>query len=561
MTGLSARCAELIRRNAHWLAPVVIVVVTGYAIWCGAMGIDFGDHWDEHYHVAGVRSCVDRLAILPQRYIYGSVYFLVGLAVVFANDPSFLPRFIKEVRPISDPDLVNLSGLSSVEEFQGTARVLLASSEYVLEVRTVFFCLSALASLWVFLTVRKLFPGRHLGAVAAALFIALCWELHYHQRFIAVDALLAQAVAALLFFLSGAWLSASRPSFPIWYGASAAVAAGAFCCKATGLVTLLPVLLLPFVMPRPLPRLTRLGFAVFATIVFGLVTSLLQPATIVDFLRYFATLSSESSHYGGSHLDHTSMTSGPVERVGKVLVWLWLAVPSPYVAAAIPLTLIAGFGVFRFARLRRGLSMLGGVLVAGLCGFLLMHPLQVVRQYLMLLPLMAIAFGVGLLALQQRIGSRWPWIWRTLLAGLVVIFVLNARWLHASAAGIRDATDERILQEVAADLLRHPEVVKLSPQVYAALPARLKPGYRCSPDPSHDPAPVLLRITEQRIPDTFGLSRRLYGPQGANYDWYTSWRGKADAQPIVRLSPGQALRFDVPAHQYARCVPTGAPAP
>ena len=226
------------RRHVAWLAPLSVLGLIGFSIVCGAIGIDFGWHWDEHYHVSGVRECVDGLTLWTHLYIYGSVYFYLGLLVVSAHNLGFLAAFFREVARKSDGAIVDLAGYDSVKRFQQSAHELLVSNRYLLETRMVFFCISALAALWVYLTVRKLYPGRYGGALGAAAFVALSWELHYHARFIAIDAVVAQLMAAELYLLSSTWTASRLPSFLGCYAGAAVVAGILFACKATGLAAL-----------------------------------------------------------------------------------------------------------------------------------------------------------------------------------------------------------------------------------------------------------------------------------------------------------------------------------
>ena len=47
------------------LAFVGVFVVDGF------LGLNFGPHWDEWYHVKGMGSCVQRLSLLPDAVSYG----------------------------------------------------------------------------------------------------------------------------------------------------------------------------------------------------------------------------------------------------------------------------------------------------------------------------------------------------------------------------------------------------------------------------------------------------------------------------------------------------------
>ena len=556
------RLRSLSDSSRRWLAAALVAGLIAFSIFCGYVGIDFGFHWDEGLQVAGVRNCVDKLMLMPSIYNYGSIYVLVGVAVLMAHHLGFFPAFLREMRGLHDNAISDVEGYQSVKEFQKSARALLDSPRYMLENRMVFFCLCSLTTLWVYLILRRLYPHRYLGALAAAAFVACSWEFQYHSRFIAVDALLAQIVAAELLLLVYCWLARTPRAFLGWYLAAAVGAGVAFTCKAPGLVALLAVVCVPFIRPLEHSLSRRIGLAALAVIVTTAVAIILQPSFVVDPLRNLTVLARIAEEYAKTASDHPNTTAGIIDRAGSFLAWLWLEVPSPYLWISLVFSPIALFGLGCFMRDHRRLAILGGVIAVSLVVMMVRHPLMIVRNYLMLLPMLAIGFGLGLRTLHDRLGQRFQarWILLLVIAGL---FVLNARWLHAAAVGIRDTSAEAIRQAVAVDLLRRPESVRLSPRAFVELVPRLSSRYRCQPGgaggaggPSHPEAAVLLHIEEHKWrANVFGLSRRLYGPQAVNYDWYTTWNSRPDRSPIVIISARLARKQSLPVEPYGVCNP------
>jgi hypothetical protein len=559
---LAAWLVALARRNCRWLSVAAVLGALAFAIVCGWLGRDFGDHWDESYHVDGVRLAVANLHFFHQRYIYGSVYLLLGVAVVFFHHPTFFPSFVREMRTMNTYDSAREVGqYQSVQAFQASAKTLIDSPDYVLQTRMLFFVTSSLAAIWVYLTLRKLYPGRYLGALAAAAFLIFSWELHYHQRFIAIDAVLAQVIAAALLLLTRAWLAASPRSFLFNYLGAAAVAGIAFSCKAPGLVAIVPVGLLPFLRPgpSPVPALRARDCLGLAALVFAATAVVLQPGLAIDLPRMLATWASQAVNYENSA--HVNMTFGVGERVGSFLAWLWLAVPSPYLGGSVLLSLIVVVGLARFVQSHRRLACLAGAVAVVLLTMMARHPLLIVRQYLMLIPLMALAFGVGVMALQARLARRRPWLWRLALGAVAVVFLLNGRWLYASAMSIRQTTSDSILRDVAADLLRKPQTVRVSAGLFADLVPRLSTGFRCHDAETPAAAahgagsPLVIRVSERAWrANAYGLSRRFYGARPANYDWYPSWIARP-ASPVLVLAPIQVRWYLPPNETFALCEP------
>lgn len=549
--------------RARWLAPLALAGLLAFSIVCGAIGVNFGEHWDEHYQIEGVQECVDGLVLAPRKYIYGNVYFLLGNAVVLADDPGFPLAFLREMRAREDYTMVEIDQYNSVRRFRFLAREFLNSPRYLLEMRMVFFCLSALGAVWIYLAIRMLRPGRPLAALAGAAFVVLSWELHYHSRFIAVDALMAQLAALEMYLLAAAWSTRAAGSFAFNYVAAAAVAGISFACKATGLALLIPVLVLPFVRrPPPGQRRHAVPLAGLAGIVFFMTVVVLQPGTLYDFPRYATTLRREAWEYGLKTSPAPHTTASVVDRTSKFLQWLWLAVPSPYRVGAALLSAVTLVGVVRFVRNRFRLALVGGSLVALMVVTMAMHPLLIVRQYLLLIPLEALAFGIGVAVLQFHLAQR-PGLRRGLLLAMGLVFALNARWLYRTARTIPGADMPGTLDHLTADLLARPQRIRLSPLVHAAIADRLK-GYRCQAgdtkdEPERD-APLAIRADERRWhANELGMTARTYGARWVNFDWYTPWVSNPASPPIFVLPLEYARKQRIQVEAYSVCTPEPDP--
>jgi len=547
-------------RHARAVAIAVVAGLVLFANLCGHVGIDYGYHWDEHYQIEGVSTCVDNLIFLPQKYIYGSIYFLVGMAVVLRHNPSFPAGFLHDLRSRPGAEIIDLAGYPSVQKFQRVSHVLLGSPDYLIENRLIFFALSSLVIVWVYLLMRRLHPQRYAGALAAAAFVAGSWELQYHARFLAVDALMAQIFAGQLLLLAAAWLAPTPASRFGWY-LGAGVAAGlALSCKATGLATFPPVALFPLLHPEPMPARRRLAVAVAGLSAASVTALLFQPGLLIDPLRVISVLRREAWEYGGAVATHPNLTSGFFDRVGSFLAWLWLAVPSPFVPVAVIASTITIAGLILFVRAHRRLSILGGVACAALLFAMVKQPLLIVRHYLLFIPVMALGFGHGITFIAHTLRTR-PWIWRVAVGALCLVFVVQERWLYRAAASVRDSTAASIAADGAAALLRSPEAIRLSPQAYAELAPRLAPRFRCTSEASEAAdLPLVIHLKEREWrSNSFGLSRRLYGPRDVNYDWYASWIGRPEHSPLVILSPRAAHRQNVPTAGFGVCKPVQGP--
>jgi len=564
MNALHAGLSRLAVWRPRWLAPLALAGLLAFSIVCGAIGVNFGDHPDEHYQIGGVQECIDGLVLAPRRYIYGNVYFLLGNAVVLADNPRFVPDFLREMRAREDGAIVELDQYNSVKRFQFLARQFLHSPRYLTEMRMVFFCLSALTAVWIYLAIRKVRPGRPLAALAGAAFVLLSWELHYHGRFIAVDALMAQFAALELYLLATAWSTRVYRSFILSYVAAAVVAGLAFASKATGLLLFVPVVILPFLWrPPPGQRRRALPLAVLAGLVFLATVVVLQPGTLYDFPKYATTLRREAWEYSLKQFQpHSTVSVG--DRTSRFLQWQWLAVPSPYRLGAVFLSAITLVGVVRLVRDRFRLAVLCGSLVVLMVVTMAIHELMIVRQFLLLIPLQALAFGVGVAALQFHL-ARHPRLRRGLLLAVGLVFALNAGWLYRTARTIPGGDMTGTLDKLTADLLARPRRIRLSSLVYSAIAGRLT-GYRCQAgdtagEPERD-APFAIRVDE-RIwhANELGLTARTYGAQWVNFDWYTPWISNPSSPPIYVLPLEHARNQRIRVEAYGICTPESASEP
>src|SRR5262249_30642550 len=145
----------------------------------GAVGLDFGRHWDEPERIGTVIHAVERGELLPAWYNYPSVVH--DLILLSAS-----------------PDLVRHSVLPAATgqpSPQGRFRAALQAHAFLLRPRALIFSVTLLAIVGVYGLVWEWRRSLFEAAVAAGL-VGLSWEIGYHARWIAPDVLTA-AFAAL----------------------------------------------------------------------------------------------------------------------------------------------------------------------------------------------------------------------------------------------------------------------------------------------------------------------------------------------------------------------------
>jgi hypothetical protein len=165
------------------LAVFPFLVFYGTGVW----GINFGFHWDEDKIVALVERTIKSGVFLPRWYKYPSVSYWLGIGTLF---PYVRGAFAQV-------------GLD-IHSLRSYLQQAVQAPLFLLQMRQVFLFVSGLSVFWIFGAVwllrRKLWE-----AFCAACLLGFSWEVAYHARWVAPDAVMMQFAALALFFIAMAW--------------------------------------------------------------------------------------------------------------------------------------------------------------------------------------------------------------------------------------------------------------------------------------------------------------------------------------------------------------------
>lgn len=503
------------RRPRRWARLAPVLLPFALLLGSGLRGVDFGTYWDERLQIAAVRRAVHRGEALPQWYHYPSTSFWLTAAPLV-------------------PEALGLAlageGAYGVEGWPATSARLEArveAEDYRLRARRVFVALGSLVVLWVYLLVLR-WRG-WLPALVAASLVAGSWELGYHLRWIAPDAVLAQ-FAALALLGTTATLRAERGRAGPWLVLAAAAAGAAASTKYPGGLLLAPVLVAAWTRCRE-HRARRLGAVVglFAAAYFAI-----TPGTLLEPVRFWQDLTYELRHYGA--LGHYGFTVEPgAAHLGLILRYALGELLAPWDALAWALAALALVGAVAAWRERPALGLvLVGTPVAYALWFAEQRVLFV-RNLLVLLPFLAVlaARGAELVA-----GALRPRALRTAFAlGLAGALLANAAWQVRAAESIRERGSGRSVRELAAHLRAHPDRrYRLTLEVAAAMAAlgEALPANATTEPPGETgeagatPDALVFFNTgadnegawESNRP---GFAEAVFGPRDVNFDWYTYW--------------------------------------
>lgn len=556
-----APLAARLARRPRAAAGITVAFLALFFFGTGLLGLDFGSHWDEPYQISGLSECVGKLTLFPQRYIYNGLYFGLGVPVLLALTlrpfGTALGELFRTATPIGDP-----AAGPAVRAFQQSAQNALQSHAYLLGTRGLFLAISTLTVVWVFLTVRRLYPRRYLPAVAAAAFAAGCWELQYHARFIAVDAPIAAFAALELLFLSHAAAAPSPGRATRWY-CGAAVAAGLMlACKATGAFGLVPIAVFPWLMSEmPGGRARRrLALTLLGLLVLFVTAFVLSPAGFLDPFRYVAQFRVTQGDYNLRAIEHPHYVTGFFEHLRRLSVWFLAVVPSRLVLPALCFSALALVGVAELFRRHRRLTLTWLAFVAVTIAGLAPNHLLIVRNDLMLIPFMAVAFGAGVMAVGDRLRRLdLKYALALLVAGT---FVANGTWLFAAGLSVRTTTEATINAAVQRDLERHRRPIRVSPALHDLMKVPLDRYYRCQPAALDRPVPrsVLLRFSEYDDPrwraNRLHFHKALYSSWEVDYDWNSpAWIGNFYNQRVARITLDDARAIGLDMTSYWDCLP------
>jgi hypothetical protein len=557
---LAPLAARLARRPGA-AAGVTVAFLALFFFGTGLLGLDFGRHWDEPYQINGLTDCVDKLTLFPQRYIYHGLYFGLGVPVMLALTLRPFGQALSELLRAPTP-IANLGALPAMRTFQQSANRALNSHAYLLGTRGLVLAISTLTLVWVYLTVRRLYPRRYLPAVAAAAFVAGCWELQYHARFIAVDAPIAAFAALELLLLTHAATAPSPGRATRWYCAAAVAAGLMLACKATGVFGLVPIAAFPGLMSETLGGRARrrLVLTLRGMLALFVTAFVLSPAVFLDPLRYVAQLRVTQRDYNLMAIDHPHYVTGFFEHFRRLSVWFLAVVPSHFVLPALCFSGLALIGVVELLRRHRRLTLTWLTFVAASIAGLTPNRLLIVRNDLMLIPFMAVAFGAGVMLVGDRLPRRHlRYALALLVAGTVVA---NGTWLFTAGLSVRTTTEAKINAAVQRDLERHPRPIRISPALHDLMKLPLDRYYRCQPAALDRPVPrsVLLKYSEYDDPrwraNRLHFHKALYSSWEVNYDWNSpAWIGNFYNQRVARITLEDARTIGLDMRPYWDCLP------
>ena len=368
------------------------------------------------------------------------------------------------------------------------------------QLRAVFAALTASTALFTVVAARALGTSWLAASISGAVVLS-SFQVLYHSRWIAPDTLMMAAGAMTL----GATLWATRDCrvLPL---IMAAVAAGlATAAKYPGGC----LLLLPLVAAARSPAPGRRVIAVLA--LFATTYLLVTPGTVVNSERFVNDLLFVIHHY--RQRGHGGYTVGPgwPHLIG-ILDFLAFRLASPYAALSALVLSLALLGVVVAWRVNRQAAVLLTVVPALYVAFMVTNRVLIVRNYLILIPFVAVLVAVAIDAIAGAF--RRPAIRAGIPLAASVLLAFNwPGFLHA-VSSLNDLDPDVWRKSVSAYFAAHPDRrFAVSPRVAALLAPGTESAANVYPLASSDAYLYVLGEHRAKIANRRNKYRVIAGPR------------------------------------------------
>jgi len=414
------------------------------------------------------------------------------------------------------------------------------SPGFILLLRSVFIVVCSLSIVWMFFLVLAQ-GGSWWTALLASALLGLSWEITYHCRFIAVDGLVMQFGMLVLLCLALALRATTERALVLMLRAGAVAAGLTMSAKITGFFAIIPVLLVIVTQRDTHATLTwKLARMVEAAFITAAVFLAMTPGMLLDPLRFYDEMQCVRLAYSTAGSSHSYYNDGVKTGLRVIAEYLLLVVFSPYWGIALLFSAFGPIGLAARLRSHRRETIIQIAFLFPYAVFVASYRLMMVRNLLLLAPLVAVFIAHGVASVQQRVcRSVAP---RVALAGVVVACLsANAVWLWSAAESIRNGSPARWVRQLD-ELVRTEKSSRffVSDRVLEAMDTYLpgssrQPGVvrRAQDKPTH------VVLSQMEIdPAKWKANQRnslehCFTSFEVNYDFYPSWEGKNVSLRIV----------------------------
>jgi hypothetical protein len=509
-----------------WWPPLLLLIPFVFFVWTGDRGIDFGRHWDEPLILANLQGSLKTRLLLPTsvdnyekpglsggNYEYPSVLYWIAVATTAPETWHDL----KSPAPVIDTGFV-------------------IGKPFTLRLRRVCLAISSLSILavgWLGYVLTR----RWTAGLLAAFLLATSWQFNYHARWIAPDEIMVVWSIVCLALCTTAVRCRSVHA-AMWAAVAAGLSAGT---KYPGGLLLIPVFTAGW-MARPNHFFRRVGrileLALLAASVFVVTT----PGAITQPWNFIAWVQFDRFHYGTQgHFGHTILNHTAMFIASGQFIWLKLLSTERPIAIGLAVLVLIGAAGLCVRSWRLALVLLPFPLIY--CGYFSQQIVLLVRNLLLLAPIMAALAAVGAVTVADLISRPGRFVgWGVFVAVLAAV-AWDGVWVeYASESMGKRQTPGWQIRQAETYAAHHPEL-RIFPSERVAdatgwpLVPPAKPGSRDvvvsfaieDGDPWLWPA---------NVP---GLTLATFGAYCVDFDSYPNWQDNR----IVVLDAAMARRVPV----------------
>ena len=482
----------------------------------GLLGINFGQHWDEHIFVTFADDFHFNGRIIPPNYLYPSFCYFLVLAA------SIIFRWFHATAP--DAALID-------------------NMQFTLFTRGIFVCIASLCVIWVFILALKI-TKRFWAAVLAGLIFCCSFEFSYHSRWAVSDLIAVQFafLSTLILFLD---IQMSRRIL-----ISAFVAGIAAGTKYTAGIVFLNVLITLLTWTLSMEKTVRtkllIKYLIYTGLAFGLAFVLTTPGCIYHLKTFLGALHGQKKIYGTGHLPCDTVTPG-WPHFSRMAVYFIFYLFSKYNFASLIISVFVVIGTVHALRERKweifGLFLVMFIYVLYVSSFRVM----LVRNDLYVFPYFVVLAAYGVCAWHECIKSTA--LVRAVDALLAVVIVCSLCGIVTASWSIHAMSSDNMNKDVAEFLKKHPQnAYFFSKEIQLGLP----PGYDMARQPTNGPMFLVFFKNEVKDQDFPPNGFRRYGlvsgPQDINLNYYPTWSGVDRIMVIKFKEATPGMLFDVNAY-------------
>jgi len=509
---------------------IIFLSVWFFTIYTGAIGIEFRSHWDEHKLFKSIRYSIPIGKVLPGWYNYPSMVY--DLTVLSAS-PEILTTYFSDRSTFREIMEKRLWGKELNEVFKPRARML-------------FLCIAALSILWTYLLVY-FWTKQWSQALLSSATLASSWELAYHARWIAPDAILMQFGILAVLLVFRALGSSGRRKF-MWLIAAAVVAGMACGTKYFGGIFLVPVFIGGYKLLRDTDAKWGSYIALFfvLAVVFSLTFLLITPGALIDTERMIQDVQYEINHYRSGDTGYTVRRGW--EHFSLLFVYLFGVFFSKYFWISLLFSVLVLIGLYSLLTKNWKAVETWVFLSVPLLyiPYISLQRVMMVRNDLLLFPFLAILSARGMIVVWNSRFIQSSTIARTIaVVGLVSALLINYNWLYDAAESIATRSSIDRPQELRKYLLTNRETT-----YYLSKEARSLIDSNGLPNVVNDPVLAdklvfVFREVDHPLANRPNVYDPVFGPYEVNFDYYPSWNedGRIVVMPMKAALPQSQFGF------------------